>query len=239
MLSRDIATDIRPAGLRIQKPVSFALSGNGAGVVPPEDAVAGARHDSIPQIAHRLRNTPQASGRHPPQCGMRFCMRKSGRLGFSSCRHSLCGSSLRRDRRLRLSGRAQLGCLGQLPQHKDDRIRPPHHALARPLVILDHIHRVQIARIHPMPLQSSRRQRTLQRRETEYSLRIAPQNKLHRPVAQAANAVVKKDGMDHGFASWMTIAGLKAGRFTLPSLSKNTGFHDSSCVVSSSHAVHD
>src|SRR5207253_8305171 len=66
------------------------------------------------------------------------------------------------------------------------------------LIAIDHnTNCVKVGSIRPMPRQDAPRQRALQRGKPKHPTRIAPQNELHQPVAQPANAVVKKDGMGH------------------------------------------
>jgi hypothetical protein len=62
------------------------------------------------------------------------------------------------------------------------------------LVELDYdINSIQIAGIRPVPRQYPPRQLTLQRGKAKNSGRVTTQNKLHQPVAEAADTVVKEN----------------------------------------------
>src|ERR1700727_959921 len=91
----------------------------------------------------------------------------------------------------------KVGCLGKLFQHEDHGIRPRENLFAHEIVINDHIHRIEILRILPMAPENACGYRTLQSGKTKDSIRIAPQNELDEPVAQAADAIVEQDRVGH------------------------------------------
>jgi hypothetical protein len=88
-----------------------------------------------------------------------------------------------------------------VPEDEDDSIRPSQQLFVAKTIINDDIDSIEVLSIHPVPRQNPPGQHTLQRGESEEPIRIAPQNELHQPVAEAANAVVKKDGVRHGFGN--------------------------------------
>ena len=101
------------------------------------------------------------------------------------------------------SGRAKPGSRCELFQDENDSIRPRHQSFGRKLVIDHHIHSIEVPRIRPVPPQNAPSQRTLQRGKSKHASRIAPQNELHQPVAQPADAVIQEDRMGGvGCARW-------------------------------------
>src|SRR5580692_1839039 len=65
----------------------------------------------------------------------------------------------------------------------------------------DDINGVEISGVRPAPRKDARGQGTLQRSEAENSCGIAAQDELVQAVAESADAVVKQDGVGHGFAA--------------------------------------
>jgi len=66
---------------------------------------------------------------------------------------------------------------------------------ARKFSVDDHIHRVERRRADPVPREDACRKPALQRRKTKDRIAIPPQNKLDKPVAKSANAIVKNNRM--------------------------------------------
>src|SRR5450631_1182794 len=143
--------------------------------------------DAVSPVADRARQELQQPSSQPPECGSECGLSGSG------CWFWLCGSGSQTR-----TGRAQLGG-SQVPEDEDDRIRPSQQLFVAKPIVNDHIHSIEILSIHPVPRQNPPGQHTLQRGKSEEPIRIAPQNELHQPVAEAANAVIKKDGVRHGF----------------------------------------
>lgn len=81
----------------------------------------------------------------------------------------------------------------QFMQDEDYSVGPGRELLVRLVVVQDHIDGVQVARIGAESFENAACELALQRGKAETIVRIALQNKLNEPVAQAANAVVKND----------------------------------------------
>src|ERR1017187_7314221 len=174
-------TEVRTGSL-VQEAGSGFCTWYGTGVVASEDAVAVAGDDAVSPVADRARQELQQPSSQPPECGS-VCG-----LSGSGCWFWLCGFGSQTR-----TGRAQLGG-SQVPEDEDDSIRPSQQLFVAKPIVNDHIHSIEILSIHPVPRQNPPRQLTLQRGKSKEPIRIAPQNELHQPVAEAANAVVKEIG---------------------------------------------
>src|SRR5438128_11997060 len=80
----------------------------------------------------------------------------------------------------------------EMSQNRDGRVRPRRETLGWLLVVGYEVPRVEILRIHAVPLPYARGKLAAQRSKPKLTTRVARQHELHQTIAEPAHTVVEK-----------------------------------------------